>query len=115
MLNQLFGKRGEMLAKNFLLEKGWSFVGENIRTPFGEIDLIFAHQDEIIFIEVKSRHSAKFGFPEESVNARKISHLTKSAEYYIEKHKITLIPRFDIIAIISTSNNNDIQHFSNII
>ena len=55
MTNKSFGNRGEYLARLFLEEKGFVFIRANYRTKHGEIDLIMQENDEIVFVEVKTR------------------------------------------------------------
>jgi putative endonuclease len=49
------GRRGEVIAAWFLRGKGWRIVGERIKTPRGEVDLIARRGKTIAFIEVKAR------------------------------------------------------------
>ena len=66
------GALGEQLAKTFLLERGYTFVQANYSTRFGEIDLIMIKDDELIFVEVKTRSirntvSGTFDIPEQKL------------------------------------------------
>jgi putative endonuclease len=97
---QLVGKWGEQIAKAYLERKGLQILAQNVRTPYGEIDLIARAPDAIIFIEVKTRTTASFGFPEEAVDRKKRQHLILSAEAYLQQHpEIQLDWRIDVIAI----------------
>ena len=57
--NQRIGNWGEDVAAEQLAQKGYEIIGRNIRTPYGEIDIITKHNDTTIFIEVKTRTSNK--------------------------------------------------------
>jgi putative endonuclease len=50
----LLGRRGEQLAAEHLRERGWTVLARNVRTRDGEIDLIAADRDALVFIEVKT-------------------------------------------------------------
>ena len=65
------GKIGEEAATNYLKEKGYKIQERNYRTSFGEIDIICRHKDSIIFVEVKTRRSDRYGCPEEAINTNK--------------------------------------------
>ena len=74
-----------MVAKS-LIDRGLSIVAKNINTKFGEIDLIASTSQEVIFIEVKTRTSDSYGFPEEAVNYHKRLHFTRAA--------LSLLPKY---------------------
>ncbi|GAI75687.1 unnamed protein product [marine sediment metagenome] len=62
------GRFGENVASKFLKDKGYKIKERNYRTFLGEIDIICESKGNIIFVEVKTRRSDKFGYPEEAVN-----------------------------------------------
>ncbi len=110
----VLGRSGEQRAKKLLEKKGYKILEQNYRTRFGEIDLIATDGDQIIFVEVKTRSSNRFGYPEESVTRQKITHLMRAAEQYIlglnEMPKV----RFDVIAITEHDAEQDMVHIENI-
>ncbi len=53
------GKEGEVVAKGFLLKKGYVFLAENYRYKRSEVDLIFKDGNDIVFVEVKTRSSVE--------------------------------------------------------
>ena len=61
------GKRGEDIAARFLLEKGLALIARNFRDKFGEIDIIAKDRETLVFVEVKTRRSHRFGLPQEAV------------------------------------------------
>ncbi|MBC8336118.1 MAG: YraN family protein [Anaerolineales bacterium] len=83
--NQKIGGWGEEIAAVYLQEKGYQLVDRNVRTPYGEIDLIVRRDEITVFVEVKTRTSARYGYPEESINARKQEHMFAAAEYYSQE------------------------------
>ena len=96
--NQRIGKWGEDTAAEYLTQKGYELVARNIRTPYGEIDIIAKQGDIIIFVEVKTRTSNKMGLPEESITPRKREHMLAAADHYAAEHEIDHW-QIDVIAI----------------
>lgn len=93
------GQYGETLAQNYLQQQGYSILHTNYRYKRAEIDII-AHKSELlVFVEVKTRTTDTFGYPEEAVNSRKEKMLLDAAEAYILakgwEHEI----RFDIVSV----------------
>ena len=88
--NQALGAWGEQTARAYLEKLGFAFVAGNVRTPYGEIDLVMQKGTQIHFVEVKTRRSSRYGFPEEAVDARKAAHMIDSAESFLQEH-----PEFD--------------------
>jgi putative endonuclease len=94
------GKRGEELARKHLEKLGFSVLESNYRTPEGEIDLIVEKGDLLVFVEVRTRHQSGFGSPEESLTAKKRSHMASSALRYLQRNRISDREwRIDLVAI----------------
>lgn len=74
--------KGEELATNFLRQKGFKIIERNFRKGYGEIDIIATKDKTLVFIEVKTRTSNKFGTPLESITYFKLKTLIKTAEFY---------------------------------
>jgi putative endonuclease len=105
--NKEFGNLGEDLATSFLEKLGYTILERNYRTKFAEIDIIAKDKNEIVFIEVKTRTSDIFGFPQEAVNKNKIKKIEKASIVYLERNKIpisTLI-RYEVLSIIKNNDN----------
>ncbi len=86
--NQRVGKWGEETAVKYLVQKGCEIVGQNVRTPYGEIDIVAKKDEVFLFVEVKTRTSKVMGLPEESITARKREHMVACAEHYAAEHEI---------------------------
>lgn len=117
---QALGKWGEAQAAEYLTRLGYKIIGRNVRTPYGELDLIAqvgsGEGSELVFVEVKTRASYSLGPPEISVDRRKQAHLIASAEHYLTLlEKLPAIWRIDVIAIQRTGAHIDpeIIHFEN--
>jgi len=94
------GILGEKLAKDFLKRKGYYIIETNYRCPEGEIDIIGRHDDSLVFVEVRTKTSLKFGSPEESITPAKKERMKATAAYYQQTH--TNLPsqwRIDVVAI----------------
>ena len=104
------GKKGETIAKDYLLEKGYSIVEKNWRYLKAEIDLIVQKDNFIVFVEVKTRSSNNYGDPESFVSDRQQKMIINAASEYIMKNDIESEARFDIISIIINNKAEDIKH-----
>jgi putative endonuclease len=93
------GRKGEQLAAEFLMKKGFEIVVRNYRYKHAEIDLIVKRDDWLIFVEVKARSSTDFGEPEEFVDARKVNKIFDAAEEYIYSTDWHGHIRFDIVSV----------------
>ena len=96
--NQRIGKWGEDTAAEYLTQHGYEIIARNIRTPYGEIDIVARQGDIIIFVEVKTRTSNKMGLPEESITPRKREHMLAAADHYSAENEIDHW-QIDVIAI----------------
>jgi putative endonuclease len=112
--NRLIGRWGENAAADYLSTRGFELVAANVRTPYGEIDLIARRGDITIFIEVKARTSSRFGPPEEAVNARKLQHMLRAAEHYAAENGIDHW-QIDVIAVEGRPGVKPrLTHFENV-
>ncbi|RZL14757.1 MAG: endonuclease [Pedobacter sp.] len=110
-IHNTLGKRGEKIAKGFLIETGYEILDENWCFGRSEIDIIGYKDGVIIFAEVKTRSSASVGDPEEFVSEAKVKQLEYAATEYIELMDHHGEVRFDIISILfSSSNNYTLKH-----
>ncbi len=104
------GKKGEELAKKMLIDKGYSIIETNWRYDKDEIDIIAKDGDELVIIEVKTRSTDFFGYPEDAVNSKKEFFLIRATESYLLEKDIDIDTRFDIVAIIHNNNETKIHH-----
>jgi putative endonuclease len=104
------GTDGEALAASYLQGKGFEILERNYRYKHSEIDLIAKKDNWLIFVEVKTRTSVTFGYPEEFVDERKERKILEGAENYIFEKDWKGNVRYDIIAILYSKDNPDILH-----
>ena len=105
------GNEGEKMAAAFLEKKGYRVLEKNYRYKHAEIDLIVEKDDWLIFVEVKTRTSLTFGYPEEFVDDKKISKIMEGADQFIHEIDWNGNVRYDIISIYLNSSNPEITHF----
>lgn len=97
----VIGKQGEKIASDWLVAHGYTILATNYRQRFGEVDIIARHGDVLVFIEVKTRSSDRFGTPFDAVTTKKQQQLSRIARDYITRHKVTDTPcRFDVLSIL---------------
>lgn len=97
------GIRGEETAVNLLKENGYKILVRNYKTRLGEIDIIAKDKDTFVFIEVKSRHSDRFGLPAEAVSRHKQRQISKAALSFLkENNLLNKKARFDVISVIDS-------------
>ena len=105
MTSKEFGEKGEYLARLFLEQKGYVFIRANFRCEGGEIDLIMQENDEIVFVEVKTRtmqSAERFGRGAERIDKEKQKHIRRAAKTFLRQEpKLTasLLPRFDAVEL----------------
>ena len=114
MTNIELGKKGEKVASNFLEKLGYCIILRNFKCSYGEIDIIAMDKKELVFIEVKTRGSKKYGEAREAVDLYKKKHIKKATTYYISKHRLeNEFVRFDIIEVYVRRGEFNIKHVKN--
>jgi putative endonuclease len=95
------GRSGEKTAVNFLKENGYKILVKNYKNKLGEIDIIAKDKDALCFIEVKTRHTDRFGLPQEAVSPSKQRQISKTALMFLkEKNLLDKRARFDVVSVI---------------
>lgn len=108
--NQEKGKKGELLASEFLMSNGYTILETNWQVGHLEVDIIASNDDMLVFVEVKTRKSNTFGEPEDFVGLPKQRNLIRAAGIYIEKTGITKEVRFDIVSVIINEGIESVKH-----
>ncbi len=94
------GKKGENIAAQHIVSQGYSILERNWRYKYWEIDIIASKKDTLVFVEVKTRSTDKFGYPEESFGRDKMTRLKKAASEYLERNPNWKKIRFDVVSVI---------------
>lgn len=110
---QLMGFQGEQSARAYLEARGFCFVCANYRSRWGEIDLIMQEENCLVFVEVKTRRSGKYGTALEAITAQKQRKLWMTARDYLLKKPFEGPVRFDVVGIDRSSDQEQIQHICN--
>lgn len=105
-----FGKRGEELAVQHLVDKGYQIRERNWRFGKLEIDIIATMGDTLVLVEVKTRRSSSFGEPYEAVRKAKRANMVQAANVYVEQHTMDMDIRLDIISIVIYRGEEQIEH-----
>jgi putative endonuclease len=98
------GRSGEDRAADWYARHGYQIVERNWRSRRGEIDLVCARDEVLVFCEVKTRLSDRLGAPVEAVTRVKQLRLRRLAAEYISRHTCGgHQPRFDVVAVLGRS------------
>lgn len=111
------GKLGEAVACQYLKKKNYKILTTNFKTRNGEIDIVCKKNDQLIFVEVKSRISDLKGKPYEAITSQKLKHFQKAIYYFLSQHNLfNWKLRVDVISIEFNSDRSikKLTHFENI-
>ena len=116
MKNKELGNLGENIACSYIKDLGYEILQRNFRSKKGEIDIISYKNNMIIFTEVKTRKSFRYGLPIESVDIKKLETIKYVArEYIIYKKLFDYSIRFDVIEVYLKNNTYKVNLIENIV
>jgi len=108
------GDRGENLAVDFLIQKGYVLLQRNYRKRYGEVDIIAREGGTLIFCEVKRSRYEGDSHPELRVDRKKQIKITRCARSYLSDDPPAFESiRFDIITVTSRQGRDIIEHIEN--
>jgi putative endonuclease len=111
---QKFGEQGESLAAWYLKKNGYKIIEQNYRSHLGEIDIIAREKKTIVFVEVKSRRSVRYGSPKWAVTPKKQRKISMIALHYLKAtRQMGQKARFDVVAITSNRDEPQIEIVKN--
>ena len=93
------GKLGEQMASEYLMQKGFVILHKNWRHSHWEVDVIASNKNVLHFIEVKTRRTKKFGYPEDDVTKKKVTNLINASEEFLYLYPEWTRIQFDILSI----------------
>jgi len=93
------GQWGEAKVARVYVAAGYEVLDRNWRVRGGELDLVLARGDEIVFCEVKTRSTDRYGHGAEAVGARKQRFLRRTAVSWLDAHDRHGRVRFDVAAV----------------
>jgi len=112
--NLYLGKFGEESAIDLLKTNGYRILARNYKTKLGEIDIIARDKDTVCFVEVKTRHSDRFGLPQEAISRPKQRHIAKVALMFLkENNLLDKRARFDVISIMHSEDTSKLDLIKN--
>ena len=105
-----FGNRGEVLAQEYLVKKGYKMIETNWHYGHHEVDIIALKDEMLVFAEVKTRRTAVFGEPQIFVTREKQRSYISLANKYVNMYNRNEEVRFDIIAILLNKHQQSVEH-----
>lgn len=122
--NKIIGNRGETLACEYLQMKGYQILQRNYRSKWGEVDIIckisnhkFSNAqmgDIVVFVEVKTKTTSKFGEPWEMVNVWKVEQIKRMGELWCGEYGWEGRVRLDVVGVYLDESEPRIEHWENV-
>jgi putative endonuclease len=111
------GRFAEDAACEYLEQSGITVIDRNHRFMGHEVDIVCYQGEEIVFVEVRSKSTIRYGYPEETVDKNKQKSIILAAEAWLyEKRMEGARIRFDVISVLTTYQDGEmhqIEHFRN--
>ena len=104
------GRRGEDLAVELLVSKGYAIVDRNWKCGRKEIDIVAERNGRLAIVEVKTRTDPSMGDPIDAVDRRKRLAMVRAAMAYVEAYDLPHELQFDIIGISGEGPDMKIEH-----
>ncbi|MFT5242906.1 MAG: putative endonuclease [Glaciecola sp.] len=104
------GKKGEELATDFLLKKGYDIIARNYIYQKAEVDIIAKKGDVLAIVEVKTRTSTDFGDPQQFLKPKQMQRIIKAVDFFVNDNEMDVDVRFDIIAIVLNNKGMSLEH-----
>ena len=104
------GNEGEAIARDYLLQQGYTIMDTNWQFGHLEIDVIALKDNVLVFVEVKTRSSLAVQEPQLAVNQQKQRNIIRAANSYILRNGYTLEARFDIITVVKNEKGTVVEH-----
>lgn len=105
-----FGKLGEEIAVQYLVDKGYEILERNWHNVHKEVDIIAKDGQFLVIVEVKTRQTDEYGNPDIAVTRKKQRMLIAAANSYIFQKHLEIETRFDIISIVFRDGEPVIEH-----
>jgi putative endonuclease len=101
------GIEGERRAADFLARRGYRIIERNVRCGGVEVDLIARRGSLVVFVEVKTRRSDRYGPPYAAVDDAKQARLVRAASAWLGAHpgRARRI-RFDVVSCLASDESD---------
>lgn len=120
--NKVTGNKGESLAGEYLERKGYTILGRNYRSKWGEIDIIAKTKSEtrnskdevVVFVEVKTKTTDMYGEPWEMVSHWKIEQVKRMGEVWCREYAWEGRVRVDVVGVWLGGEEPRIEHWESV-
>ena len=102
--NKKLGKLGEDIASLYYQKLGWQVIYRNYFSRYGEIDLVLKKDKKILVVEVKTRSKLSYGWPEETIDNKKITNIYTSYQILRRREKLAEFFQLEICLIYLKNN-----------
>ncbi|CAN5753222.1 YraN family protein [soil metagenome] len=105
------GRTGEDLAASQLKSLGFDVLARNVRGSYGELDIVARRGSLVVFCEVKTRRSDRFGMPAEAVGYAKQQRIRRLAGEWLNAHRPRASEiRFDVVSVVGDGDGAEVTH-----
>lgn len=104
------GQQGERIAQHHLEQYGYTIITTNWRCQFGEVDIVAANGETLVFVEVRTRRSTSSEDALASITPKKRDRMVKAAYAYLTAHDLPqdTLWRIDVIAVALRSRQQPV-------
>lgn len=108
---QALGRRGEAAAEALLDRAGMRILARRFRCRSGEIDLVAADGESVVFVEVKARAGEGYGSPAASVTPAKQRRIARVALVFLQRRGwLSRRCRFDVVEVRTGGREPRVRH-----
>jgi putative endonuclease len=105
------GRYGEQVAVEHLVKAGLEVLARNWRCAEGELDIVAREGDALVFCEVKTRSSLRFGDPAEAISAEKTTRIRRLALRWLAANGVIGRElRFDVVTVLRSAGDVRVRH-----
>jgi putative endonuclease len=105
------GRYGEQVAVEWLERAGLEVLSRNWRCAEGELDIVAREGDALVFCEVKTRSSVRFGDPSEAVSPDKVARIRRLALRWLAANGVSGRElRFDVVTVLRGTDGVRVRH-----
>jgi putative endonuclease len=98
------GRYGEEIAARHLLAAGYTIHDRNWRCDSGELDIVAQMGGVLVFVEVKTRASTRFGLPAEAISSVKAQRIRGlSLRWLVARRPVFAEMRFDVLSVMCSA------------
>lgn len=105
------GAYGEEQSRHYLINQGYYILGQNIRTPLGELDILAQKDSILVVVEVKTRRTRLYGLPCEAVSWHKQQHIKGDLQWHLQYESLNFTTiRFDVMEVYIQADKVRLRH-----